>query len=122
MSDWRRLMARCEETGEVIRVYQNGQPFAVLGPRDSECGEPFASYDAEAISAVSDGYTATAGVARSKPEGRKGGVLWIASAATGEKLAEYKFDAAPVWDGMAVADGRLYMSLADGRVVCWASE
>jgi len=64
------------ETGEVIRVYQNGQPFAVLGPRDSECGEPFASYDAEAISAVSDGYTATAGVARSKPEGRKGGV-WI---------------------------------------------
>mgnify|MGYP001605539097 CR=1 FL=1 len=64
------------ETGEVIRVYRDGQPYAVLGPRQSECGEPFASYDAEATSAVSDGYTATAGVARAKPEGRSGGV-WI---------------------------------------------
>lgn len=64
------------ETGEVIRVYRNGQPYAVLGPRQSECGEPFASYDAEAVSAVADGYTATAGVARAKPEGRSGGV-WI---------------------------------------------
>ena len=46
-------------------------------------------------------------------EGRMGGVLWAASAATGEKMAEYKLDAAPAWDGMAVANGRLYMSYAN---------
>jgi hypothetical protein len=51
-------------------------------------------------------------------EGRMGGVLWGASAATGEKMAEYTLDAAPAWDGMAVASGRLYMSLKDGRVIC----
>jgi outer membrane protein assembly factor BamB len=53
-------------------------------------------------------------------EGRMGGVLWAASAATGEKLAEYKLDAPPAWDGMAVTNGRLYLSLKDGRVVCWS--
>ena len=51
-------------------------------------------------------------------EGRMGGVLWAASAETGEKLAEYKLDAAPAWDGMAVANGRLYLSLKDGHVMC----
>jgi hypothetical protein len=51
-------------------------------------------------------------------EGRMGGVLWAASAATGEKFADYKLDAAPVWDSLAVANGALFFSLADGRVVC----
>ncbi|MFQ6036609.1 MAG: PQQ-binding-like beta-propeller repeat protein, partial [Sedimentisphaerales bacterium] len=51
-------------------------------------------------------------------EGRMGGVLWAASAATGEKLAACKLDAPPVWDGMAVANGQLFISLQDGRVIC----
>lgn len=51
-------------------------------------------------------------------EGRMGGVLWAASASTGGKLADYKLDAAPVWDGLAAANGALFLSLADGRVVC----
>ena len=51
-------------------------------------------------------------------EGRMGGVLWAASAATGEKLAEYKLDAPPAWDSLAAANGRLFFSLADGRLVC----
>ncbi len=53
-------------------------------------------------------------------EGRLGGVLWAASTESGEKLAEYKLDAAPAWDGLAAANGSLFMSLADGRVVCMA--
>ena len=64
------------ETGEVIRVYQNGQPYVVLKPLQSECGDPFASYDAQIVSAVADGYTAKAAVVRAKPEGRSGG-MWI---------------------------------------------
>jgi len=51
-------------------------------------------------------------------EGRMGGVLWAASASTGEKLADYTLDAPPAWDGLAAAQGMLLLSLADGRVVC----
>jgi len=51
-------------------------------------------------------------------EGRMGGILWAASASTGEKLAQYKLDAPPAWDSLAAADGLLFLSLADGRVVC----
>jgi outer membrane protein assembly factor BamB len=55
-------------------------------------------------------------------EGRMGGVLWAASASTGEKVAEYRLDAPPVWDGMAVANGRLYLSTEDGQVLCVAGK
>lgn len=51
-------------------------------------------------------------------EGRMGGVLWAASASTGEKIAERKLDSAPVWDGMAVANGRLFICVRDGKVIC----
>jgi hypothetical protein len=51
-------------------------------------------------------------------EGRMGGILWAASASTGEKLARYTLDAPPAWDSLAAANGLLFLSLADGRVVC----
>jgi len=51
-------------------------------------------------------------------EGRMGGILWVASASTGEKLAQYTLDAPPAWDGLAAANGLLFLSLADGRVIC----
>jgi outer membrane protein assembly factor BamB len=51
-------------------------------------------------------------------EGRKGGILWVASASTGEELAHYTLDAPPAWDGLAAANGKLFLSLADGRVMC----
>ncbi|MHC4253546.1 MAG: hypothetical protein ACYS9X_30880, partial [Planctomycetota bacterium] len=46
------------------------------------------------------------------------GELLTFSAADGKKLRELKLAAPPVWDGMAAAYGRLYVSLADGRIVC----
>lgn len=51
-------------------------------------------------------------------EGRKGGVLWAVSTADGKKLAEHRLDSPPVFDGMAAAQGRLYISTTDGSVVC----
>jgi len=51
-------------------------------------------------------------------EGRMGGILWAASASTGEKLARYALDAPPAWDSLAAANGLLFLSLADGRVIC----
>jgi hypothetical protein len=51
-------------------------------------------------------------------EGRMGGILWAASASTGEKLARYTLDAPPAWDSLAAANGLLFLSLSDGRVIC----
>ncbi|UCG58464.1 MAG: PQQ-binding-like beta-propeller repeat protein, partial [Phycisphaerales bacterium] len=50
--------------------------------------------------------------------GELGGRLLAVSAIDGKKLAEYKLNAAPVWDGLAVANGQLYIGLADGTVQC----
>jgi outer membrane protein assembly factor BamB len=51
-------------------------------------------------------------------EGRKGGALAAFTARDGEKVAEYKLPSPPVWDGMAAADGRLYISTSDGGIIC----
>ncbi len=55
---------------------------------------------------------------RAAYDGKLGGILWAAAAADGKKLAQYKLDAPPCWDGMAAANGKLYVSLEDGSVVC----
>jgi len=52
-------------------------------------------------------------------EGKLGGVLWAASATDGKKLAEYKLEAAPRWDGLAAANGKLFLALKNGTVVCF---
>jgi len=51
-------------------------------------------------------------------EGKKGAMLHVVSASDGERLAEYELETVPVWDGMAAANGRLYLCLNNGRVVC----
>jgi len=54
-------------------------------------------------------------------EGRSGGLLWAVSKTDGEKLAEYPIESPPVWDGMAVANGRLFIATTAGQVSCWKS-
>jgi len=49
-------------------------------------------------------------------------VLVVLSAADGRQLAEYTLDSRPVFDGMAVARGRVYVALEDGQLVCLQSE
>ena len=50
--------------------------------------------------------------------GTEGGLLLAVAANDGKKVAEYRLDSPPVWDGMAAARGRLYLALRSGRVVC----
>ena len=50
--------------------------------------------------------------------GREGGFLQTVCTATGEMLAELHLDSPPVWDGMAAANGRLFLSTKDGSVLC----
>jgi len=55
-------------------------------------------------------------------EGRRGGILWAASAEDGTKLATYTLDVLPAWDGMAVAYGRLFIVNQDGSIDCWGQK
>jgi hypothetical protein len=48
----------------------------------------------------------------------RSGEVTILSSADGKKQGSLKLPASPVWDGMAVAYGRLYISLENGQVAC----
>ncbi len=54
-------------------------------------------------------------------DGKKGAVLWAVSTADGEKLAEVALESPPVFDGMAAANGRLYVATTAGDLVCWGA-
>jgi len=58
---------------------------------------------------------------RAALEGEAGALLWAVSTSDGSKLAEYKLDSLPVWDGMAAANERLYLSTRAGAVLCLGS-
>jgi hypothetical protein len=53
-------------------------------------------------------------------EGELGARLLFVSREDGKTLAEHTLQAPPVWDGMAVAAGRVYMAGRDGAVACMA--
>jgi outer membrane protein assembly factor BamB len=53
-------------------------------------------------------------------EGRRGGRLRAVSKKTGQTVKDYRLDSPPVWDGMAAAHGRLYISMANGSLLCLA--
>ena len=55
-------------------------------------------------------------------QGESGALLLLASAEDGSKLAEYRLDSPPVFDGMAIAGKRLYMASTDGKIVCFGEE
>ena len=54
--------------------------------------------------------------------GDQGGMLRAISADDGQLLAEYSIPSLPSWDGMAAANGRLFFSTTDGKVICLAAE
>jgi hypothetical protein len=50
--------------------------------------------------------------------GRQGAVLWAVSTEDGSRLAESPLEVPPAFDGMAAADGRLFIATMDGKVLC----
>jgi outer membrane protein assembly factor BamB len=54
-------------------------------------------------------------------QGKRGGMLVTMSASGGELLDRRELPSPPVFDGMAWAYGRAYLSLKNGRVACLAS-
>ena len=55
-------------------------------------------------------------------EGANGIALIAVSSSDGKTIAEHTLPAHPVFDGMSAAYERLYVSLQDGSVVCFAGE
>jgi hypothetical protein len=51
-------------------------------------------------------------------EGRTGAVLMAIAKDNGKELHRLDLASPPVWDGMAVAGGRLFLATMDGSVVC----
>lgn len=55
-------------------------------------------------------------------EGRLGSELWVLSAADGSIISQMKLEETPIFDGMIVADDRLYLCTRAGDVICMGSE
>ena len=55
-------------------------------------------------------------------QGRKGGLLAAIAVEDGRQLSEVRLPSPPVWDGLAAAEGKLYLSLQDGHVMCLTGE
>ncbi len=54
--------------------------------------------------------------------GARGGVLLAVATADGKAAARYELESPPVFDGMAAAAARLYMTTAAGEVLCFRGE
>ncbi|MDD7987278.1 PQQ-binding-like beta-propeller repeat protein [Lentisphaera marina] len=52
-------------------------------------------------------------------DGSMGAILRTVSTTDGKTVAEYKLSAPPVFDGMAAANGKIFIVLQDGSLVCW---
>jgi outer membrane protein assembly factor BamB len=48
--------------------------------------------------------------------------LWAVSPGNGKKLAEYRLDSLPVWDGMIAANGNIYLASMNGEVICYSEK
>ena len=57
--------------------------------------------------------------ARASFDGRKGVYLRIVGAADGGKISECELPDLPVFDGLAAANGRLYVATLGGKVLCY---
>ncbi|MHC4174710.1 MAG: DNRLRE domain-containing protein, partial [Planctomycetota bacterium] len=54
-------------------------------------------------------------------EGRADSKLWAVNGKDGRKLSEYHLEGSPVYDGMAVTEGRVFVVMKTGKVICFAS-
>jgi len=52
--------------------------------------------------------------------GKRGAVLQAVDADTGKALAEYKLDSTPVFDGLIVAEGKVFLATTDGRIIAFS--
>lgn len=52
-------------------------------------------------------------------DGQQGGKLLVVNTVTGEIDKELQLDVLPTWDGLAGANGKLFLSTLDGQLICF---
>jgi outer membrane protein assembly factor BamB len=52
-------------------------------------------------------------------DGKRGAKMWAVNTETGEQSAGLELTSPAVWDGITVAQGRVYVSTMDGRLQCF---
>ena len=55
-------------------------------------------------------------------EGKNGALLWVVSATDGKKLAQYRLQSLPVWNGMIASRGKLYLAAIDGQLIGYSGK
>lgn len=55
-------------------------------------------------------------------DGKRGASMIAVNTDTGHVQGEFKLKSPPVWDGMAVAQGRLFVASVDGKVACYGKK
>ncbi|NOZ22992.1 MAG: PQQ-binding-like beta-propeller repeat protein [Planctomycetes bacterium] len=100
---------------QVCAMTLAGGTLFVAGPPDVEDEE-------QSVRSLSDPETEKKLAEQSAAlKGKRGALLVAVSPADGKQLAAYKLDSMPIFDGMIAANGRLYLSTSDGKVVCLAT-
>ncbi len=54
-------------------------------------------------------------------QGKPAGFLTVLSTADGQKLSDVRLASLPTFDGLAIARQRVFLSLQDGRLVCFGN-
>jgi hypothetical protein len=52
-------------------------------------------------------------------EGKRGALVKIINKSSGQVARDFTLDSAPVWDGVSVAQGRIFIVTADGKIRCY---
>lgn len=104
-SDEKLFALRARDYRWRVRVAMRPVAMALAADKLLLAGPPDRQDPAEAMAAL---------------EGRQGGVLLVLSATDGKVLSEIALATPPVFDGLAIAQGRLYVSTTDGKVLCLA--
>jgi outer membrane protein assembly factor BamB len=51
-------------------------------------------------------------------EGKNGGILLAVDTKTGDLLSTTRLESPPTWDGLTVAQGNVFLTTLDGRLIC----
>ena len=81
------------------------QAMVLAGDTLAVCGPPDVLKDGDPLAAF---------------EGRLGSQLWTISSADGKTISKHQLEETPIFDGLIVQEGRIYVCTQDGEIICMA--
>jgi len=95
-----------------------GSSLIVSGPKDSVDEE----YAFERLSQKDPAILAELAEQDAALDGKRGATFWTVNPKTGQYKTGFQLDSPPVWDGMAVAQGKVFVATVDGKMSCYGVE